>query len=204
MAEYLIVIRGAAGVGKSALVVQCECLISLLISLTSFAVTRGYFVEDYDPTIEDSYRKQVVVDGEVCILEMLDCANEEYSSMHDSYMRMARGFIVVYAIINRNSFTETANIHEQCLRVKDEDSVPMVLVGNKCDLEENRSVTVEEGQKLASSFGCPFFESSAKTRLHVEDIFFQLVREVRKETQRLGAKGSAHRGNGRLRQCRIL
>ena len=56
----------------------------------------------------------------------------------------------------------------------------MVLVGNKCDLETARTVTTTEGQELAKSFGCPFFESSAKERINVEESFYQAVREIRK------------------------
>lgn len=59
MREYKIVILGSGGVGKSALTVQ---------------FVQGIFVEKYDPTIEDSYRKQVEVDGQQCMLEILDTA----------------------------------------------------------------------------------------------------------------------------------
>ena len=54
------------------------------------------------------------------------------------------------------------------------------LVGNKCDLEQERQITMSEGQELAKSFGCPIFEASAKTRVNVEDAFYQVVREIRK------------------------
>lgn len=59
----------------------------------------------------------------------------------------------------------------------------MVLIGNKCDLESDRQVTTQEGQELTKNFGCPFFESSAKTRVNVEESFYELVREIRKELQ---------------------
>ena len=57
------------------------------------------FVEEYDPTIEDSYRKQVVIDGETCLLDILDTAGqEEYSAMRDQYMRTGEGFLLVFAV----------------------------------------------------------------------------------------------------------
>ena len=59
----------------------------------------------------------------------------------------------------------------------------MVLVGNKCDLEEERQVTAVEGQDLAKSFGCPIYETSAKARINVEEAFYELVREIRKDNQ---------------------
>jgi GTPase KRas protein len=76
------------------------------------------------------------------------------------------------------------------------------LVGNKCDLEAERQVTTGEGQDLAKSFGCPFFESSAKTRINVEESFFSLVREIRKDLNKdtPGKKS----GKRKLPNCRLL
>jgi len=169
MTEYKLVIVGGGGVGKSALTIQ---------------LIQNHFIDEYDPTIEDSYRKQVTIDEETCLLDILDTAGqEEYSAMRDQYMRTGQGFILVYAITSRSSFDEIASFRDQILRVKDKDRVAMVLVGNKCDLEAERQVTTGEGGDLARSFGAPFFESSAKTRVNVEESFYQLVREIRKEIQ---------------------
>ena len=106
--------------------------------------------------------------------------------MRDQYMRTGQGFLCVYAITSRTSFDEITSFREQILRVKDEDSVPMVLVGNKSDLDSERQVATTEGADLAKSFDCPFLETSAKTRVNVEESFFELVREIRKSL-----KGSA-------------
>ena len=59
------------------------------------------------------------------------------------------------------------------------DKVPMVLVGNKCDLDDQRQVPLDEGKKLAEEWGCPFMEVSAKEKIRNEDCFFQVVREIR-------------------------
>ncbi|XP_062397440.1 GTPase NRas isoform X1 [Sardina pilchardus] len=176
MTEYKLVVVGAGGVGKSALTIQ---------------LIQNHFVDEYDPTIEDSYRKQVVIDGETCLLDILDTAGqEEYSAMRDQYMRTGEGFLCVFAINNSKSF---ADVHlysefcdplpspffcrEQIKRVKDSDDVPMVLVGNKCDLA--RTVDTKQAQELARSYGIEFVETSAKTRQGVEDAFYTLVREIR-------------------------
>ncbi|KAJ8390929.1 hypothetical protein AAFF_G00098490 [Aldrovandia affinis] len=120
MTEYKLVVVGAGGVGKSALTIQ---------------LIQNHFVDEYDPTIEDSYRKQVVIDGETCLLDILDTAGqEEYSAMRDQYMRTGEGFLCVFAINNTKSFEDIHQYREQIKRVKDSDDVPMVLVGNKCDL----------------------------------------------------------------------
>ncbi|KAG8138445.1 putative GTPase KRas protein [Naja naja] len=109
---------------------------------------RGYRGKEFKLRIvgRDSYRKQVVIDGETCLLDILDTAGqEEYSAMRDQYMRTGEGFL------------------EQIKRVKDSEDVPMVLVGNKCDLP-SRTVDTKQAQDLARSYGIPFIETSAKTR----------------------------------------
>lgn len=80
----------------------------------------------------------------------------------------------------------------------------MVLCGNKCDLEADRQVTTGEGQELAKSFGCPFFESSAKTRINVEESFYELVREIRKELQGENKDGKKKKKSGKNPKCSLL
>jgi len=63
-----------------------------------------------------------------------------YRAMREQYMRTGEGFILVYSITARESFEEINQFHQQILRVKDKDNFPMVLVGNKCDLEYERQV----------------------------------------------------------------
>ena len=109
MAEYRLVVVGGGGVGKSALTIQ---------------FILNHFVQEYDPTIEDSYRKQVVIDDETCLLDVLDTAGqEEYSAMRDQYMRTGQGFALVYSITSRESFEELRAFRNQILRVKDRDQV---------------------------------------------------------------------------------
>ncbi|DAA13500.1 GTPase HRas isoform X1 [Bos indicus] len=169
MTEYKLVVVGAGGVGKSALTIQ---------------LIQNHFVDEYDPTIEDSYRKQVVIDGETCLLDILDTAGqEEYSAMRDQYMRTGEGFLCVFAINHVKSFEDIHQYREQIKRVKDSDDVPMVLVGNKCDLAA-RTVESRQAQDLARSYGIPYIETSAKTRQGVEDAFYTLVREIRQHKVR--------------------
>jgi len=166
MTEYKLIVVGGGGVGKSALTIQ---------------LIQNHFVDEYDPTIEDSYRKQVTIDEETCLLDILDTAGqEEYSAMRDQYMRSGQGFLCVYSITNRGTFEEIAAFREQILRVKDAEKVPMVVVGNKSDLDSERQVSQAEGKELAASFGCPWMETSAKARIRCEDSFYELVREIRK------------------------
>lgn len=173
MTEYKLVVVGAGGVGKSALTIQ---------------LIQNHFVEEYDPTIEDSYRKQVVIDGETCLLDILDTAGqEEYSAMRDQYMRTGEGFLCVFAVNNTKSFEDINQYREQIKRVKDADEVPMVLVGNKVDLP-TRTVDARQAKPVADSYNIPYVETSAKTRQGVDDAFYTLVREIRKYKERKGPK----------------
>jgi GTPase KRas protein len=72
-------------------------------------MTLQCFVESYDPTIEDSYRKQVVIDGQTCMLEVLATGGEEeYGALRDQWIRDGEGFVLVYSITTRRSFERTS------------------------------------------------------------------------------------------------
>jgi len=186
--EYKIVVLGSGGVGKSALTVQ---------------FVQGIFVEKYDPTIEDSYRKQVEVDGSQCMLEILDTAGtEQFTAMRDLYMKNGQGFVLVYSIIAQSTFNDLPDLREQILRVKDAESVPMVLVGNKCDLNDQRVITVEQGQELAKKFsGAAFLEASAKSKHNVDAIFHDLIRQINKSAPQAGGAAG---GGGKKKGCVVL
>ncbi|CAL4122435.1 unnamed protein product, partial [Meganyctiphanes norvegica] len=74
-------------------------------------------------------KKQVEVDGAQCMLEILDTAGtEQFTAMRDLYMKTGEGFVLVYSITARSTFTDLQDIREHILKVKDQDSVPMMLV----------------------------------------------------------------------------
>ncbi|ESO87242.1 hypothetical protein LOTGIDRAFT_107327 [Lottia gigantea] len=164
--SYKLVVVGGGGVGKSALTIQ---------------FIQSYFVTDYDPTIEDSYTKQCVIDEVVARLDILDTAGqEEFSAMREQYMRSGEGFLLVYSVTDRSSFEEIFKFHKQILRVKDRDEFPMILAANKSDLDSARVVTREEGEELARSLKISYIEASAKIRSNVDQAFYELVRIIRK------------------------
>eukprot|EP01103_Thecamoeba_quadrilineata_P005170 TRINITY_DN14_c0_g2_i1.p1 TRINITY_DN14_c0_g2~~TRINITY_DN14_c0_g2_i1.p1 ORF type:complete len:184 (-),score=37.37 TRINITY_DN14_c0_g2_i1:127-678(-) len=166
MPDYKVVVLGTGGVGKSALTVQ---------------FVQGIFVEKYDPTIEDSYRKQVEVDGEQYMLEILDTAGtEQFTAMRDLYMKNGQGFVLVYSIVAQSTFNDLSDLRDQILRVKDCESVPLVLVGNKCDLKDQRVISYEQGDNLAKKMNCSFQEVSAKAKINVDQVFIDLVRQISK------------------------
>jgi len=163
--ECNLVVLGGGGCGKSAL---------------SVMFCHHHFVELYDPTIEDFFRRQAVIDSEAVLISILDTAGqEEFSAMRSQWVRTGKGFVLCYAINDRGSFDEVKALRQQVLMIKDADTVPMVLVANKSDLESERDVSTAEGAALAKEFGCAFVEASARTNTNVEEAFFQAVREVR-------------------------
>jgi len=165
MGVYRLVMLGDGGVGKSCLTIQ---------------LVHHNFVKEYDPTIENSYRKQVVVDNDSHMLDILDTAGQEdYSVMRDQYIRTGQGFLLVFSVASLTSFQAVTSFYERIMQVKECDVVPMVIVGNKVDLP-NRTVSTKQGQDLADKFAVPYIEASAKTRLNVEEAFYSLVREIRR------------------------
>uniref|UniRef100_A0A674HH07 RAS like proto-onco B n=1 Tax=Taeniopygia guttata TaxID=59729 RepID=A0A674HH07_TAEGU len=190
LALHKVIMVGSGGVGKSALTLQ---------------FMYDEFVEDYEPTKADSYRKKVVLDGEEVQIDILDTAGQEdYAAIRDNYFRSGEGFLLVFSITEHESFTATAEFRcellpvallpyssflepdysltkwEQILRVKaEEDKIPLLVVGNKSDLEERRQVPVEEARSKAEEWGVQYVETSAKTRANVDKVFFDLMREIR-------------------------
>nr|XP_006136849.2 GTP-binding protein Rit2 [Pelodiscus sinensis] len=169
--EYKVVMLGAGGVGKSAMTMQ-------------FISHR--FPDYHDPTIEDAYKTQVRIDDEPAYLDILDTAGQaEFTAMRDQYMRGGEGFIICYSITDRQSFQEAAEFKELIYRVRHTYDIPLVLVGNKIDLEEFRQVSTEEGMSLAREYSCSFFETSAALRFYIDDVFHGLVREIRRKESSL-------------------
>ena len=142
------------------------------------------------------------------MLEVLDTAGqEEYTALRDQWIRDGEGFVLVYSISSRSSFSRIKKFHHQIQRVKESaaagsptyagsplsqtmgsaalGSAPIMLVGNKCDRVTEREVSTQEGSALAKELNCDFVEASAKNCIHVEKAFYDVVRQLRR--QRLNA-----------------
>ncbi|CAH1238774.1 RALA [Branchiostoma lanceolatum] len=185
MALHKVIMVGSGGVGKSALTLQ---------------FMYDEFVEDYEPTKADSYRKKVVLDGEEVQIDILDTAGQEdYAAIRDNYFRSGEGFLCVFSITEQESFAATADFREQILRVKNDENIPFLLVGNKCDLFDKRQVTIETATAKAGEWNVPYVETSAKTRQNVDKAYFDLMRMIR---DRKKANGPTDRqGNRNKRGC---
>jgi len=136
------------------------------------------------------------------MLEVLDTAGqEEYTALRDQWIRDGEGFVLVYSISSRSSFSRIKRFHHQIQRVKESTAsspsypgspiaatsssapVPIMLVGNKSDRVTEREVSTQEGHALARELGCEFTEASAKTRTNVEKAFYDVVKQLRKQRQ---------------------
>lgn len=164
---YKLVMLGDGGVGKTAITIR-------------FVSDR--FVQEYDPTVEDAYKKEHQIDGKEITVEIIDTAGqEEYTSgLQDKFIRGGEGFILVYSITSRSSLQRVKDIRNKIAWTKDSEDVAMILVGNKTDLVKERQVPTLEGKEVAHEFGCPFLETSAKTGENVAECMRLLFLEIGK------------------------
>ena len=163
------------------------------------------FVEDYEPTKADSYRKALILDGVECQIDILDTAGQEdYAAIRDNYFRSGEGFLCVFSITEAESFAATTEFREQILRVKGDEKIPFLLVGNKNDLEDKRQVSAEEAQEKAMEWKVTYVETSAKTRANVDKVFFDLMREIKSRKMDSGAKPPKNSKRRPKKKCAIL
>ncbi|XP_017334511.1 ras-like protein family member 12 isoform X4 [Ictalurus punctatus] len=171
-AECNIVVLGAMGSGKSALTVK-------------FLTKR--FISEYDPNLEDTYSSEEMVDQQPVLVKVMDTADQDGPVNCERYLAWASAFLIVYSIDNRLSFevcqqyVEAVTLYTKGLHPE----APIILVGNKVDMERYRQVNKTDGATLAARFGCLFFEVSACLDfVSVQNLFYEAVREVRREAER--------------------
>lgn len=100
-------------------------------------------------------------------------------------MKQGEGFLLVFSITSMSSLNELAELREQIIRIKDDENVPIVIVGNKSDLEEDRAVSRSKAFQLSQQWGnAPYYETSARRRANVDEAFIDLCRQIiRKDIQ---------------------
>ena len=118
------------------------------------------------------------VNGKKVKLQIWDTAGQErFKNITASYYRGGNGVLVVYDITDRESFE---NLNSWLIEIEKNanKNVYKLLIGNKCDLEDKRKVTFQEGKDFAESNGMKFMETSAKTASKVQDAFELLTNEI--------------------------
>ncbi|KAF5746254.1 ras-related protein RABA5b [Tripterygium wilfordii] len=179
--EYLfkIVLIGDSAVGKSNL-------------LSRFA--RNEFDSNSKATIGVEFQTQVVdIDGKEVKAQIWDTAGQErFRAVTSAYYRGAVGALIVYDITRKTSFDSIKRWLDELTTHCDTAMIKM-LVGNKCDLENIRDVSVEEGQSLAEEEGLFFIETSALDATNVQTAFEIVIREIHNNISKKVINSDAHK-----------
>ena len=160
---------GADGVGKSTVV---------------FRFVNGEFVEDFDPTIADDYRKQYTLDDKLLSVEIVEYTSEYLNAMARDYRHAIKGYMFMYAITSKQSLEDMKEIYKHFedgyafFSQNPDNGKALVIVGNKSDLQEHRQVSAEEGEALAKEWGCKFYEISAKTNENLDNVFETIITDT--------------------------
>ena len=119
----------------------------------------------------------------VSVYTIQDC----FPAVPDLYMKIAEGFMFVYSITNQASFNDLEALYDKLCHVKCDFDVPIVLVGSKCDLEDERVVGRDQGEDLARQWGryCSFMEVSAKERINITEAFYELLHLVQEKVGKM-------------------
>ena len=165
---YKVIIIGDTCVGKSNILSR---------------YLKDEFREDSKSTVGvELGTKFVKIKGTGAKLQIWDTAGQErYRSITSSYYKGSHGCFIVYDITSETSFENVDKWFEQAQKEASKD-VSIILVGNKCDLENERKVSKEKGEEKAKNFNCPFFETSALSKIKIDDIFTEMVNNIFEKT----------------------
>ncbi|XP_062386276.1 ras-related and estrogen-regulated growth inhibitor-like protein [Sardina pilchardus] len=182
--EANILLLGADNVGKSALTVRF--------------LTRRFIGEYGD--IDSIYSHSDKIDGRDICFNIWDSSysqnGDEAGQISERQLQWADGFILVYSICDRASFNVVRQQVQRIRQAKNKLSaaVPIIIVGNKRDLQHRRTVSSEEGRLLALSADCGFFEISAAETYHGVLLVFHELIELIREARALKKGAAGFRG----------
>ncbi|CAI5732526.1 unnamed protein product [Peronospora destructor] len=177
-----LTVLGYPGVGKSSLT-------------TCFVENR--FVENYDPTIENTFHKTIRVRNAHFITDIVDTAGmDEYANFSQAASVGVHGYVLVYSIGLRTSFEKLKLINEKLLNMLAPSRRVCWLAACRILKRPGEEVSVEEGQMLASNWECPFVECSAKDNENINEVFTYLIKEIERDSGLLGESDES--------QCMIL
>ena len=165
---FNVVVLGAGGVGKT--------------SLVSRFVSKA-FTECHNPTVEDLYEKPIQLrKGVSAFLQVLDTAGTyQFPAMRKVTYQFGEAFILVYSVDNSDSLNEALRLQQEIYAAKGRDDVPMILVGNKCDLTSGTDKHLKShaiASSLSRGKNCVLAETSAKFDVNVSGVFTALMAQV--------------------------
>ena len=184
MQEVRLIVLGEGGVGKS--------------SFTIYYIAHVW-VDAYDPTIEDAYKKEIIIAEQKVTVQILDTApGNEFYAFRQHYTRILDGGIFIYSIANKFSFDALPQYVDQINNTNEVGNFPRLIIGNKCDLESEREVETLEGENLAR-FNAIFCETSVMFGINVDAAVEALTTEIYNLRVLRGIKIQ-----GRKKQCLIV
>ena len=162
--KYKIMVLGESKVDKTSLIKR---------------YTKDQFGGVYLTTVGMDFQDKIIeIEDKKVRLQVWDTAGQErFRNVTKSYFQSSQGLLVVYDITDKDSFLNI-NFWMENIKKNAPENVKLILVGNKCDLANERKVTIEDGENKARNYNIKFFESSAKDGTNVNELFFYLANEI--------------------------
>ena len=162
--KYKIMVLGESKVGKTSLIKR---------------YTKDQFGGVYLTTVGMDFQDKIIeIEDKKVRLQVWDTAGQErFRNVTKSYFQSSQGLLVVYDITDKESFDKIKFWIEN-IKNNAPENAKLILVGNKCDLANERKVTIEDGENKARNYNIKFFESSAKDGTNVNELFFYLANEI--------------------------
>ena len=177
--KYKIMVLGESRVGKTSLIKR---------------YTKDQFGGVYLTTVGMDFQDKIIeIEDKKVRLQIWDTAGQErFRNVTKSYFQSSQGLVLVYDITDRESF-EKLNFWVDNIKNNAPENAKFILVGNKCDLANERKVSYEEGENYAKNLNIKFFEASARDGTNVNELFFYLANEIYQDNK---LKGNNNSNNG--------
>ena len=143
------------------------------------------FIDNHLPTVGFDYKSQIITlpDKTVVKLQIWDTVGQEkFMAINKSLLAKVHGIILIYDITDQDSFD---HINNWITIIKEaNENASLILVANKCDIEDKRVISEDEGNKLAVENNISFVEASAKENINIKETFIKITEEVMNNVHR--------------------